>query len=72
MSSTPHAPLPQDSSASLASTYQNLHAYPELAFQERRTAGIVAQWLRGCGYETTGAGGSAVDARQRVATGLRA
>jgi metal-dependent amidase/aminoacylase/carboxypeptidase family protein len=61
MSSTPHAPLPQDSPASLASTYQNLHAHPELAFQERRTAGIVAQWLRGCGYETTtGVGGAGV------------
>src|SRR5664280_242808 len=61
MSSTPHAPQPQDSSASLASTYQNLHAHPELAFQERRTAGIVAQWLRNCGYETTtGVGGTGV------------
>jgi amidohydrolase len=45
----------------LASIYQDLHAHPELAFQERRTAGIAAGWLRDLGYETTeGVGGTGV------------
>jgi amidohydrolase len=45
----------------LASLYQDLHAHPELAFQEQRTAGIVAGWLRDLGYETTtGVGGTGV------------
>jgi amidohydrolase len=33
--------------------YRDLHAHPELAFQEQRTAGIVAGRLRDLGYETT-------------------
>jgi hippurate hydrolase len=37
----------------LASLYRDLHAHPELAFQERRTARIVADRLRALGYETT-------------------
>ena len=45
----------------LASVYRDLHAHPELAFQERRTAGIAAGWLRDLGYETTeGVGGTGV------------
>jgi amidohydrolase len=45
----------------LASVYQDLHTHPELAFQERRTAGIAAGWLRDLGYETTaGVGGTGV------------
>ena len=39
--------------ADLAGLYRDLHAHPELAFQERRTAGIVASRLRKLGYETT-------------------
>ena len=30
-----------------------IHANPELAMQERRTAGIAAEWLRKSGYEVT-------------------
>jgi amidohydrolase len=33
--------------------YQDLHAHPELSFQETRTAGIAAEQLRAFGYETT-------------------
>ncbi|HEX9118656.1 MAG TPA: amidohydrolase, partial [Anaerolineae bacterium] len=34
-------------------TYLDLHPHPELALQEVRTAGIVAQKLRDAGYEVT-------------------
>lgn len=39
--------------ASLETIYKDLHANPELAMQERRTAGIAADWLRKNGYEVT-------------------
>ena len=39
--------------ADLAGIYRDLHAHPELAFHENRTAGIVAAGLRDLGYETT-------------------
>jgi hippurate hydrolase len=39
--------------ADLAGIYRDLHANPELAFHENRTAGIVADRLRDLGYETT-------------------
>jgi amidohydrolase len=35
----------------LIRTRRDLHRHPELAFQERRTAGIVAERLRAAGYE---------------------
>lgn len=45
----------------LARIYRDLHTHPELAFQEERTAGIVAGWLRELGYETvTGVGRTGV------------
>src|ERR1700753_98254 len=45
----------------LAALYRDLHAHPELAFAEHRTAGIVAERLRGLGYAvTTGVGGTGV------------
>jgi amidohydrolase len=45
----------------LPSIYMDLHAHPELAFQERRTAGIAAGWLRDLDYETTtGVGGTGI------------
>jgi len=41
----------------LGEVYRDLHAHPELAFAETRTAAIVAAWLTRCGYEvTTGVG----------------
>ena len=39
--------------AKLESTYKDIHANPELSMQERRTAGIAANWLREQGYEVT-------------------
>jgi amidohydrolase len=39
--------------AELAGIYRDLHAHPELAFHENRTAGIVARRLRDLGYDTT-------------------
>ena len=45
----------------LAVLYRDLHAHPELAFAEHRTAGIVAERLRELGYAvTTGVGGTGV------------
>jgi amidohydrolase len=45
----------------LAAVYRDLHAHPELAFAEHRTAGIVADRLRELGYQvTTGIGGTGV------------
>ena len=35
------------------SIYKDIHANPELAMQEHRTAGIAADWLRKHGYEVT-------------------
>ena len=47
--------------AKLESTYKDIHANPELSMQERRTAGIAANWLREQGYEVTeGVGGTGV------------
>src|ERR1700761_4538510 len=37
----------------LAELYRDLHAHPELAFGEHRTAAIVAARLRDLGYQTT-------------------
>jgi amidohydrolase len=45
----------------LAALYRDLHAHPELAFAERRTAGIAAERLHGLGYQvTTAVGGTGV------------
>ena len=45
----------------LAALYRDLHAHPELAFAEHRTAGIVAERLRDLGCQvTTGVGGTGV------------
>ncbi|WP_371530595.1 amidohydrolase [Streptomyces sp. NBC_01283] len=41
--------------------YQDLHRHPELSFQEHRTAGVLAERLRGAGYAvTTGVGRTGV------------
>jgi len=42
-----------DGTADLADLYRDLHQHPELSFAEVRTASIVAQRLRGIGYDTT-------------------
>ncbi len=45
----------------LAALYRDLHAHPELAFAERRTASIVTERLHGLGYRVTAAvGGTGV------------
>src|SRR3954452_14785671 len=47
--------------AELEGAYKDIHANPELSMQERRTAGIAADWLRKQGYEVTeGVGGTGV------------
>src|ERR1700728_2549445 len=47
--------------ADLTGIYRDLHAHPELAFAEHRTAEIVAARLRDLGYQTTtGVGGTGV------------
>jgi hippurate hydrolase len=47
--------------AALEELYRDLHAHPELSFQEHRTAALVAERLIGLGYETvTGVGGTGV------------
>ena len=57
MTIDPRAPAAGD----LAGLYQDLHMHPELSFQERRTAAIVADHLRGLGYQTaTGVGRTGV------------
>lgn len=43
--------ISQSSILSLWALRRELHAHPELAFQETRTAGIVAQRLRQAGLE---------------------
>jgi amidohydrolase len=54
----------------LAEIYRGIHAHPELAFQEKRTAGIVAGRLRDLGYDTmTGIGRTGVAAVLRNGTG---
>src|SRR5690606_37465175 len=37
----------------LVDLYRDLHSHPELGFQEHRTAGLVAERLRGLGFEVT-------------------
>jgi hippurate hydrolase len=47
--------------ASLRTVYEDLHRHPELSFQEHRTAGIAAEWLRANAYEVIeGLGGTGV------------
>jgi amidohydrolase len=56
--------------ADLAEIYRGIHAHPELAFQETRTAGLVAGRLRDLGYDTmTGIGRTGVAAVLRNGTG---
>jgi hippurate hydrolase len=56
----------------LVALRRNLHAHPELAFQEHRTAGIVAESLRQLGLEVhTGIGGTGVVGVLRCGDGTR-
>lgn len=49
---------------------RDLHQYPELSFQERRTSGLVAKYLLSYGYEVTeGVGGYGVVATLRRGQG---
>lgn len=44
-----------------AAVYRDLHAHPELGFEEHRTAGVVAEHLTAAGFTvTTGIGGTGV------------
>lgn len=50
-----------DRIADLVALYRDLHEHPELSFQEKRTATVVANRLSEAGYEvTTGVGGTGV------------
>ncbi len=52
---------------------RDIHAHPEMAFQEHRTAALVAAKLSDWGYEvTTGVGGTGVVGRLRRGAGARA
>ena len=54
--SSPASDLPgptDEQLAQLEEIYKDLHANPELAMQEHRTAGIAAGWLRQHDYEVT-------------------
>ena len=53
--------IPPIDHASLVADRRDLHQHPELAFQEHRTAGIVAERMRSLGYAVTvGVGGTGV------------
>src|SRR3954470_20102915 len=41
----------------LEALYKDVHSHPELSMQEKRTAGLAADWLRAAGYEVTAAVG---------------
>jgi amidohydrolase len=54
----------------LIATRRDLHRHPELAFEERRTAGIVAERLREAGYEVrAGVAGTGVIGTMRGGAG---
>ncbi|MBT9384997.1 amidohydrolase [Pseudooceanicola sp. CBS1P-1] len=62
-----------DTLAELSALRRDLHAHPELGFEETRTAGIVAARLRAAGIEvTTGLGGTGVVGTLRRGSGNRA
>ncbi|MDD3353676.1 M20 aminoacylase family protein [Zoogloea sp.] len=59
--------------ADITAIRRDIHAHPELAFEEHRTAGIVAERLRTLGIEThTGIGKTGVVGVLRAGTGSRA
>ncbi len=53
--------IPDEVLSEVAATRRDLHVHPELGFEEHRTAGIVAERLRGLGYDVhTGIGRTGV------------
>src|SRR6476661_8879258 len=53
--------LTEEEQEQLVAWRRDFHAHPELAYQETRTSGIVANHLKECGYEVlTGVGGTGV------------
>jgi hippurate hydrolase len=51
---------------------QQIHAWPELGFEEHRTAALVADQLQAWGYEVhRGVGGTGVVATMRLGQGTR-
>lgn len=56
----------------LTALRRDLHQHPELAYQETRTANVVAQFLRACGMSVvTGVGGTGVVGQLRKGNSLR-
>jgi amidohydrolase len=54
-------PVAHNAGMTLEELYKDLHAHPELAFAERRTAALAAEWLAGAGFEViAGVGGTGV------------
>ena len=59
--------------ADITALRRDIHAHPELAFEEHRTAGLVAERLRALGIEThTGIGKTGVVGVLRAGSGRRA
>ena len=62
-----------DLQAEIQAIRRDIHAHPELRFEEHRTARMVAEKLTGWGYEvTTGIGGTGLVGRLRQGTSQRA
>jgi amidohydrolase len=62
--------LTEESRRRLIEWRRDFHSHPELAYQEKRTAGIVTQHLQQCGYEVkTGIGGTGVSGLLKGAAG---
>ena len=57
---------------SMVALRRDVHSHPELAFEEKRTAGIVADGLKKLGLEVkTGVGGTGVTGLLRGGSGRR-
>lgn len=54
--------IPAELQRALHDLYRDLHAHPELSFQEHRTAGLVEERMQTLGYTTTRAGGTGLAA----------
>ena len=47
------APVPDDVIADVIATRRDIHQHPELGFEERRTAALVARRLRELGFDVS-------------------